>query len=76
MRKEKKEMICFLLNKKGDNKQFYMLFFVGGSDFEWVMQPAMNTMEGLLCVWSKEFFELSYFFIGNDYLGLVGIWKE
>jgi len=30
--KEKKEMICFLWNKKGDNEQFYMLFFMGGSD--------------------------------------------
>lgn len=40
------------------------------------MQLAVNTMGGLLYVWSKEFFELSYFFIGNDYLGLVGIWKE
>lgn len=30
----------------------------------------------LLCLWSKEFFVLTFSIIGNGFIGLVGIWKN
>nr|KYP51634.1 hypothetical protein KK1_026518 [Cajanus cajan] len=42
----------------------------------WKMIPTVNTVGGLLCLWSEAKLEVTDHFQGSGFLGLVGFWKE
>lgn len=47
-----------------------------GDEFGWVSKDVVGRSGGLLVLWKKDYFELSTYFVGSNFLGVEGFWGK
>ena len=67
-------MICIQETKKEAIDKSLCQALWGNADVTWEMQPANNSVGGILCMWSETEFRLQNKVIGNGFIFLEGEW--
>ena len=76
VKKEHVDMICFQETKKEIIVKSACQALWGDFDVSWEMQPATNTVGGILCLWSEKTFKLQRKVIGSGFILLKGQWLK
>jgi len=71
---ENVDMICLQESKKEVIDKAMCQSLWGDDEVYWEMQPAINIVGGILCLWSENSFKLHRRVIGNGFILLVGEW--
>lgn len=73
---QKPDLLCIQESKLEEVDQKVCSTLWEGEDFDWVAKNAVGRSGGLLMLWRKGSFSLSYEFQGDNFLGVVGLWGE
>lgn len=74
--KEEIQLICNQETRKEVMKHELCKAIWGDCEVQWVVQPTINSTGELLCLWFKDYFDLTNSFQGNGFIGLKGIWRK
>ena len=70
------DLLCIQESKKEVIERSMCQALWGDSEVCWVVQPAINTAGGILCLWSEKTFKMERKIIGTGFVMLSGKWIQ
>jgi len=75
IRKEQAKIVCLQKMKYFVFSKDSVFLFWGSNDIDWFVNGASNSVDGLITICRKSYFQMSSFFNGRIFSIIEGLWK-